>query len=166
MAIHTLTRLDMDALRQAIALIGHFSEQRVIDGSVQTDTSGWYYVIKVSPLTSELIGTEVKFVGDQVQEIVTTTRETTVSICAFGGETYGLIEDLSTQFQTHIAQQLLKKLGVGIVKESAIKHATEDPVDGKPQQTQLDLTLSHIHRIESLLTSGESVIITTLKDPI
>lgn len=166
MTTNTLSRLDMSKVRQVIAMLTQIPEKQVIDGSTYTDTSVWAQFITVTPLTSESIGVEAKFDAENNREIITSTRETMIAIKAYGEVCYLLIEDLSTQLQTYIAQQLFKVMGGGFVCGSEIKHYPEDPIEGKPQATQLNLTLSHIHRIESSLTHGESVIISTLKESI
>lgn len=156
----------MSKVRQLIAMLTQTPEKYVIDGSTYIDTSAWSHFITVTPQTSEPIGVEVKFDAENNREIITSTRETMIAIKDYGELCYLLIEDLSTQLQTYIAQQLFKALGEGFVCESEIQHYPEDRIEGKPQTTQLNLTLSHIHRIESSLTHGESVIITTLKESI
>lgn len=57
----TLSRLNLDKLRQIIVLLTRLPEERVLDGSVYTDVSKWDDFITVTPLVSHSIGTEVKF---------------------------------------------------------------------------------------------------------
>nr|WP_308410063.1 hypothetical protein [Providencia stuartii] len=162
----TLSRLNLDKLRQIIVLLTRLPEERVLDGSVYTDVSKWDDFITVTPLVSHSIGTEVKFEAENSREVVTTTRETTVSITAQGKQAFLLIEDLAAQMHTYLALQQLKAMGAGLVHGSEIQYFPEEEPEGKQQRAQLNLTLSHIHRIESSLTYGESVVITTLKEPL
>lgn len=163
MAITTLLRLDMKAVRLAIAKVSQLPEDKVIDGNGETDVSEWKYFISVNQLNSDPIGTEIKFDGSNEKEIITTTRETIISINAFGKNAYQLLETFESSLNTSFAQQLFKAIGAGIVRKSQIRNLPTAIAGGKEQRAQIDLTLSHNHRIETPLNRGESVVITTQK---
>ncbi|HGN1344041.1 TPA: hypothetical protein ACKRMM_005880 [Pseudomonas aeruginosa] len=164
MAITTLSQLDMREVRRTIAEVSQLREKLVIDGDDETDVSDWEYFISVNRLPSEPIGTEIKFDATNEKEIVTSTYETSISINAFGKNAYLIIEKLSTSIRTSYAQQLFKRIGVGVVRSSQIRNLPTAIAGGKEQRAQFDLVLSHIHRIEAPLNRGESVVITTQKD--
>lgn len=164
MAITTLSRLDMKAVRRAIAKVSQLRDDDVIDGNGETDVSGRKFFISVNQLTSDPIGTEIKFDGLNEKEIITTTRETIISVNAFGNNAYILLENLSTALSTHFAQQLFKSTGAGIVRKSQIRNLPTAIAGGKEQRAQIDLTLSHIHRMEAPLNRGETVDITVEDD--
>nr|WP_282562108.1 hypothetical protein [Providencia stuartii] len=164
MAITTLSQLDMRAVRRTIAEVSQLREELVIDGDDGVDVSDWEYFISVSRLPSEPIGTEIKFDATNEKEIVTSTYETSISINSFGRNAYLIIEKLSTSIRTSYAQQLFKRIGVGVVRSSQIRNLPTAIAGGKEQRAQFDLVLSHIHRIEAPLNRGESVVITTQKD--
>lgn len=139
-------------------------EDKVIDGNGEMDVSGWPFFVSVNQLTSEPIGTEIKFDGVNEQEIITTTRETIISINAFGKNAYQLIENLSTSINTTFAQQLFKKIDAGVVRKSQIRNLPTAIAGGKEERAQIDLTISHIHRMATPLRRGESVDITVEDD--
>lgn len=153
----------MRAVRRTIAEVSQLPEDKVIDGNGETDISKWKYFISVNQLTSEPIGTEIKFDTTNEKEIVTSTYETSISINAFGRNAYLIIEKLSTSIRTSYAQQLFKQIGVGVVRSSQIRSMPTAIAGGKEQRAQFDLVLSHIHRIETPLNRGGSVVITTQK---
>ncbi len=154
----------MREVRRTIAEVSQLREELVIDGDDETDVSDWEYFISVNRLPSEPIGTEIKFDATNEKEIVTSTYETSISINAFGRNAYLIIEKLSTSIRTSYAQQLFKRIGVGVVRSSQIRNLPTAIAGGKERRAQFDLVLSHIHRIEAPLNRGESVVITTQKD--
>ncbi|MEK2481918.1 hypothetical protein AAAA28_01455 [Providencia stuartii] len=153
----------MKAVRRVIAKVSQLPEDRVIDGNGEADVSTWKYFISVNQLTSDPIGTEIKYDGLNEKEIITTTRETIISVNAFGNNAYLLLENFSSALSTHFAQQLFKTIGAGIVRKSQIRNLPTAISGGKEQRAQIDLTLSHNQRIEAPLNRGESVVITTQK---
>ncbi|WP_337051362.1 phage neck terminator protein [Proteus terrae] len=164
MAITTLSQLDMREVRRTIAKVSQLHEDDVIDGNGETDVSKRKFFVSVNQLTSDPIGTEIKFDATNEKEIVTSTYETSISINAFGRNAYLIIEKISTSIRTSYAQQLFKRIGVGVVRSSQIRNLPTAIAGGKEQRAQFDLVLSHIHRIEAPLNRGESVVITTQKD--
>ncbi|HHR5857045.1 TPA: phage neck terminator protein [Providencia alcalifaciens] len=164
MAITTRSRLDLRAVRQVIAKVSQLPDDKVIDGNDEIDVSAWAYFISVNQVTSETIGTEIKFDSKTETETVTTTRETVISINAFGKNAYQLLETFETSLSTAFAQQLFKDIGAGIVRQSPIRNLPTAIAGGKEHRAQIDLTLSHNHRIETPLNRGESVTISIKKD--
>lgn len=154
----------MREVRRTIAKVSQLHEDDVIDGNGETDVSKRKFFVSVNQLTSDPIGTEINFDATNEKEIVTSTYETSISINAFGRNAYLIIEKLSTSIRTSYAQQLFKRIGVGVVRSSQIRNLPTAIAGGKEQRAQFDLVLSHIHRIEAPLNRGESVVITTQKD--
>ncbi|WP_274724544.1 phage neck terminator protein [Xenorhabdus bovienii] len=161
-----LSRLDMMAVRQTIAtvLISPKKEVLVLDGDGETDVSDIKEFITVNRVTSELIGEEYKFDADREVEIVTVTRETLISVNAFGKNSYLIIEKLATVLRTSYAQSLLTRIGAGLVRKSQIRNLPTAIAGGKEQRAQIDLTLSHIHRIETPMNQARTVDITVYED--
>ncbi|MDF7679102.1 hypothetical protein PT300_00090 [Enterobacteriaceae bacterium ESL0689] len=164
MAITTLSQLDMKAVRQTIAAVLQLPEDRVIDGNEETDISALDYFISVSSVTSDLIGEERRFDGVTEAEIITSTRETLISVNAFGPNACLIIEKLSSSLSTHYAQQQFKQIPAGIVRKPQIRNLPTAIAGGKEQRAQIDLTLSHIHRIAAPLNRGETVDIILYED--
>ncbi|MEQ1969301.1 hypothetical protein ABLA30_20465 [Xenorhabdus nematophila] len=163
----TLSQLDMRAVRQTIAtVLKSRKELPVLDGDGETDVSDMNHFITVNRVTSELIGEEYKFDADREAEaeIITVTRETIVSVNAFGKNAYLIIEKLATVLRTSYAQSLLTRIGAGLVRKSQIRNLPTAIAGGKEQRAQIDLTLSHIHRIETPMNQARTVDITLYED--
>ncbi|MDC9598829.1 phage neck terminator protein [Xenorhabdus anantnagensis] len=161
----TLSQLDMRAVRQTIAtVLKSRKELPVLDGDGETDISDMNHFITVNRVTSELIGEEYKFNADREVEIITVTRETIVSVNAFGKNSYLIIEKLATVLRTSYAQSLLTRIGAGLVRKSQIRNLPTAIAGGKEQRAQIDLTLSHIHRIETPMNQARTVDITVYED--
>lgn len=154
----------MRAVRQTIAAVLQLPDERVIDGNRETDVSALDYFVSVNSVSSDLIGEERRFDGVTETEIITSTRETLVSVNAFGPGACLLIEKLSSSLSTHYAQQRFKQIPAGIVRKSQIRNLPTAIAGGKEQRAQIDLTLSHIHRIAAPLNRGDTVDIILYED--
>lgn len=157
-------QLDMSDVRKVIARISQLPENLVIDGNDEIDVSDLQSFLLVRRLPFKLIGTERKFDAVNEKEIVTSTYETPIAITAFGKNAYSIIEILSASIKTTYAQQLFECIGVGVIRFYQLLDESAAIAADKPNQAQIDLVLSHIHRIETPLYRGRSVIITTKKD--
>ncbi|WP_323857625.1 phage neck terminator protein [Xenorhabdus doucetiae] len=162
----TLSQLDMRAVRQMIAtvLTSRNGKVPVLDGDGETDVSDMPYFITVNRVTSELIGEEYKFNAKKEVEIITVTRETLISVNAFGKNSYLIIEKLASVLSTSYAQSLLTRIGAGLVRKSQVRNLPTAIAGGKEQRAQIDLTLSHIHRIETPVNQARTVDITVYED--
>ncbi|EQC1411723.1 phage neck terminator protein [Providencia rettgeri] len=165
MGITTRSQLDMKALKHAIATVLKLPEDVVIESHSHVDVSKLNHFITIGVISSELIGEENRFDAANELEIITASRSTTLSINAYGANAYQLIEKLSSVLATHYANQIFKQLvDASVLKKSEVRNLPTAIAGGQEQRAQIDLTLSHIHRIESQLNRGESVVITTFKD--
>ncbi|WP_041382210.1 MULTISPECIES: phage neck terminator protein [Photorhabdus] len=160
----TLSQLDMRAVRQTIATVLKLPESVVIDTDSETDVSDMPSFITVNRVTSELMGEEYKFNAKKEVEIITLTRETIISVNAFGKNSYLLIEKLASVLSTSYAQTIFKRVGAGIVRKSQVRNLPTAIAGGKEQRAQIDLTFSHIHRIETPVYQAKAVDITVHKD--
>ncbi|MBD2796060.1 hypothetical protein ID856_05835 [Xenorhabdus sp. 18] len=122
------------------------------------------YFITVNRVTSELIGEEYRFNAKKEVEIITVTRETLISVNAFGKNSYLIIEKLASVLSTSYAQSLLTRIGAGLVRKSQVRNLPTAIAGGKEQRAQIDLTLSHIHRIETPVNQARTVDITVYED--
>ncbi|MGV8004322.1 hypothetical protein QPK14_20215 [Photorhabdus temperata subsp. temperata] len=160
----TLSQLDTKAVRRTIATVLKLPESVVLDADGETDVSDMQSFITVNRVTSELMGEEYKFNAKKEVEIITVTRETLISVNAFGKNAYLLIEKLASVLSTSYAQTLFKRLGAGIVRKSQVRNLPTAIAGGKEQRAQIDLTLSHIHRIETSVNQAKTVDITVYED--
>ncbi|MDC9606859.1 LIC_12616 family protein [Xenorhabdus griffiniae] len=160
----TLSQLDMRAVRQMIATVLKLPESVVLDADGETDVSDIQSFITVNRVTSELMGEEYKFNARKEVEIITVTRETLISVNAFGKNAYLIIEKFASVLRTSYAQSLLTSMGAGLVRKSQIRNLPTAIAGGKEQRAQIDLTLSHIHRIETPINQAKTVDITVYED--
>lgn len=147
----------MKAVRQTIATVLSLPEKLVFDADGEQDISGIPSFITVGVVTSQPIGSEYKFIADDEKEVITQSRVTTVSINAYGQNAYLIIEKLSSSLRTSFAQQRLKSAGATVLSASAIRNLPTAIAGGKEQRAQMDLTISHIHRIETQMNRAETV---------
>lgn len=155
----------MKALKQAIATVLKLPDDTVIESHNRVDVSSLSRFITVGVISSELIGEENRFDAVHELEIITASRSTTISINAYGANSYQLIEKLSSVLATHYANHIFKQyVNASVLQKSEVRNLPTAIAGGQEQRAQIDLTLSHIHRIEAPLNRGESVVITTFKD--
>jgi hypothetical protein len=156
----------MRAVRQTIAAVLTSPKQDipVLDGDGETDVSGLKFFLTVNRVTSELMGEEYKFNARREVEIITVTRETLISVNAFGKNAYLIIEKLASILRTSHVQQHLMRIGAGLVRQSQIRNLPTAIAGGKEQRAQIDFTLSHIHRIETPINQARTVDIVIYED--
>ncbi|WP_235428354.1 MULTISPECIES: phage neck terminator protein [Xenorhabdus] len=147
-----------------IATVLKLPESVVLDADGETDVSDMQSFITVNRVTSEMMGEEYKFDAREEVEIITVTRESVISVNAFGKNSYLIIEKLATVLRTSYAQSLLTRIGAGLVRKSQIRNLPTAIAGGKEQRAQIDLTLSHIHRIETPMNQAKTVDITVYED--
>ncbi|PHM54535.1 hypothetical protein Xekk_02521 [Xenorhabdus sp. KK7.4] len=154
----------MRAVRRTVAEVLKLPESQVLDGDGETDVSELDWFITVNRVTSDMRGEEYRFDAKREVEIITVSRETIISVNAFGKNAYLIIEKFASVLRTSHAQQLLTRLGAGLVRKSQIRNLPTAIAGGKEQRAQIDLTLSHIHRIETPINQAKTVDITVYED--
>jgi len=147
----------MRAVRQTIATVLELPSDLVLDANLSPDVSALKSFITVGIVSSQQVGNEYKFNGGNEKEIITASRLTTVSVNAYGVNAYLLIEKLASLFRTSKAKQMFKRNRLTILKTSAIRNLPTAIAGGFEQRAQIDLTISHIHRIETLINRIDSV---------
>ena len=99
-------------------------------------------------LTSTQKGHEYKFFKGE-KEVITSTREAVVSVNAYGNNANFVIEKLNACFYASEFLKGLKNLGLGLVTVSPIRNLSLTVGGGVEERASIDLTLSHITRIEA-----------------
>lgn len=99
-------------------------------------------------LTSTQKGREYKFFEGE-KEVITSTREAVVSVNAYGNNSNFIIEKLNACFYASEFLKGLKILGLGLVTVSPIRNLSLTVGGGVEERASIDLTLSHITRIEA-----------------
>lgn len=147
----------MRAVRQTIAAVLSLPSNVVLDADTDPDVSELKYFLTVGRITSQAIGDENKYVGEDEQEIITVSRLTTVSVNAFGTNAYSLIEKLDSVIKSSFAQTMFRGFSATVLTTSTVRNLPTAIAGGFEQRAQIDLTISHINRITTQLNRAEVV---------
>ncbi|MCF2964506.1 hypothetical protein LXP63_14575 [Yersinia pestis subsp. pestis] len=163
-AITTVWQLDLKAVRQTIAEVLSLPSELVLDADEMPDVSALKAFITIGRVTSEPLGSEYRFDGMTEREAVTVSRLTVLSVNAYGRNAYPIIEKLASALALSAAQSSLKHAGAAVLKLSPIRNLPTAIAGGFEQRAQIDITLSHIHRVEAQVNRAETVEITLQED--
>lgn len=163
-AITTVWQLDLKAVRQTIAEVLSLHSELVLDADEMPDVSALEAFITVGRLTSEPLGSEYRFDGMVEKESVVVSRLTVLSVNAYGKNAYPIIEKLASALALSAAQTSLTHAGAAILKLSPIRNLPAAIAGGFEQRANIDITLSHIHRIEAQVNRAETVEIILKED--
>ena len=103
------------------------------------------------------IGTEIKFDGVNEEEIASTARELTISVNAYGKNSYDLLCKLTESMRLTPVWQRLKHLGMGYLRCSQIRSLPTTIAGGKEQRAQVDLTFSINPIVKVSVNRGDTV---------
>ena len=156
-------RFDLLALKKVIAKVLQLPDTDVIEAWQQAPV-GKKSFVTVRELTSVQLGSEYKFDGEEEEETITDSKETTVSVNAYGTSANRLLEKLVGALKTSVAMQMLKRAGMAVPRTSAIRNLTQALGGGYEERAQVDLTVSHIYRLKTEMTRADSVEITVKTD--
>jgi hypothetical protein len=157
MAITTVSRLDMMEVRRTIAEVLTLPEELVFDANNMQDVSNLDKFITVLNAYQSDIGTEVKFNGTDEEEIASTLREVTISINAYGNNSYDMLCKLTESMRLTAVWQRLRRLGMGYLKCSQIRSLPTAIAGGKEQRAQVDLTFSINPIVKAQVDRGDTV---------
>lgn len=147
----------MTVVRRLIAEVLSLPENIVFDANKEQDVSGIKAFLTVQVSFSDALGSERKYDSTNEREIITTVRNSTISINAFGNNAYQLIEKLVTSLKFSAIQQQFKSLGFSILSTSQIRNLATVISNAKEERAQVDLIANHIHRVSMSLGYGDSV---------
>ena len=157
MAITTVSRLDMTEVRRMIAEVLTLPESIVFDANNMQDVSRLDRFITVLNSYQSDIGTEIKFDGVNEEEIASTARELTISVNAYGKNSYDLLCKLTESMRLTPVWQRLKHLGMGYLRCSQIRSLPTTIAGGKEQRAQVDLTFSINPIVKVSVNRGDTV---------
>lgn len=157
MAITTVSRLDMTEVRRMIAEVLTLPESIVFDANNMQDVSRLDRFITVLNSYQSDIGTEIKFDGVNEEEIASTARELTISVNAYGKNSYDLLCKLTESMRLTPVWQRLKRLGMGYLRCSQIRSLPTTIAGGKEQRAQVDLTFSINPIVKVSVNRGDTV---------
>ena len=157
MAITTVLRLDMKALRQMMAEVLSLPSDRVIDGNEEVDVSKMSHFITVLPIIQDDLGTEIIFDGKAEVEKINNLSEMTVSVNAYGRGANEILNKLVMSMRSDFVYRSLRGIGVGYLKASQIRNLPTAISGGKEQRSQVDLIFSINNRLIAEVKRGDNV---------
>lgn len=161
MAITTVCQLDMKSVRQMIAVALSLPDDMVIDASDEIDTHQYTHFITVQAASQNELGSQVFYDGTHEQEILSSVSEITISVNAYGDDSYQLINKLISSMNATSIYQMQRKMKMGFLRASQIKNLLTRTSGGQEQHSQVDLIFSIKKIIKADVQRGESVQIKT-----
>ena len=140
-----------------IAEVLTLPESIVFDANNMQDVSRLDRFITVLNSYQSDIGTEIKFDGVNEEEIASTARELTISVNAYGKNSYDLLCKLTESMRLTPVWQRLKHLGMGYLRCSQIRSLPTTIAGGKEQRAQVDLTFSINPIVKVSVNRGDTV---------
>ena len=140
-----------------IAEVLTLPESIVFDANNMQDVSRLDRFITVLNSYQSDIGTEIKFDGVNEEEIASTARELTISVNAYGKNSYDLLCKLTESMRLTPVWQRLKRLGMGYLRCSQIRSLPTTIAGGKEQRAQVDLTFSINPIVKVSVNRGDTV---------
>ena len=160
-----------EALKQVIAKVLQLPDDRVFFAyqpakvyAEDEDEEEKEFFVTLNPITSVTLGTAYHFDGKKEQEVITQTKETTVSVNAYGTNANDLLQKLLGVLKTSLAVQSLNEAGMAIPRTSAIRNLSGVMGAGYEERAQVDLIVSHPYRLTTSLMRADSVEISVIKD--
>lgn len=147
----------MMEVRHMIAEALTLPNERVFDANNMQDVSELDYFVTVLDSYQSDIGTEIKFNGEDEEEIASTLKEVSISINAYGKNSYQLLCKLTQSMRLTSVWQRLKRLGMGYLRCSQIRSLSTAIAGGKEQRAQVDLTFSINPIIKANVKRGKTV---------
>lgn len=147
----------MTEVRRMIAEVLTLPEELVFDANNMQDVSRLDRFITVLNSYQSDIGTEIKFDGVNEEEIASTARELTISVNAYGKNSYDLLCKLTESMRLTPVWQRLKRLGMGYLRCSQIRSLPTTIAGGKEQRAQVDLIFSINPIVKISVNRGDTV---------
>ena len=157
MAITTVWRLDMKEVRQMMAEVLSLPSDRVIDANSEVDVSKMSFFITVLVMAQDDLGSEIIYNGIEEVEKLSNLSELTLSINAYGANSYDAINKLVMSMRLHFVYSRLKKLGIGYLRSSQIRSLPVTISGGKEQRAQVDLVFSISNKLNADVKRGDTV---------
>ena len=147
----------MTEVRRMIVEVLTLPESIVFDANNMQDVSRLDRFITVLNSYQSDIGTEIKFDGVNEEEIASTARELTISVNAYGKNSYDLLCKLTESMRLTTVWQRLRRLGMGYLRCSQIRSLPTTIAGGKEQRAQVDLIFSINPIVKISVNRGDTV---------
>ena len=157
MASTTVLQFDMTGLRNLIRAVLTLPDGTVRDADEAAPTGAVAFVTVRKMLTQEVGRARRVFDGTTETERIRKSAETTVSINAFGTDSNALLEKLTVMLQSSTGIQGMKALKGHVLRMSPVRNLSGFIGAGQEERAQLDIIISHEHKVDIDLNRIEQV---------
>lgn len=147
----------MKAVRQMMAEALSLPDDRVIDANSEVDVSAFSFFITVLAMSQNDLGSEIIYHGVDEVEMLSNLGELTLSINAYGVNSYEAINKLVMSMRLDFIYSRLKRMGVGYLRASQIRSLPASISGGKEQRAQVDLIFSISNQLKADVQRGDDV---------
>lgn len=150
----------MKALRNLLRKVLSLNDEQVRAAN-QTIKTGSDPYITVRLLTSIPTGNAyITFDGEREKEQANTSYTSTVSLNAYGTGSYQLMLRVVAVLQLSQAATEFKKINAGLLSFSPIRDLSGMVGAGNEERAQVDMQITHIHKVETDLKRFDTVTVT------
>lgn len=150
----------MKALRSLLRKVLCLDDEDVRESSKTIKTGSNPYIV-VKLVTSITIGNaHITYDGEREKEQSNTSFVSTVSLNAYGTGSYQLLIRAVAVLQLSQAAREFKNMNSGLLSFSAIRDITAALGAGSEERAQVDIQITHIHKVEDDLMRFDTVTVT------
>ncbi|QQP86942.1 phage neck terminator protein [Entomomonas asaccharolytica] len=157
----TVSRLDEAALRGVIAKVLKFPDTSVRKANQSAPVGDSPFITVKFVSSTELGSPSYHYNGDTEKETITSTNHSTYSIQAFGNNANSLLKTLKTALYSSNAMRELRALKAAIYSISEPLDISAIAGAAMEERSQMNLIVSHNHKVMLSLERIEQVAITT-----
>lgn len=157
MTIISVSRFDMIEVRRIIADILMLPETIIFDVRNIEDVSNIDNYLTVFDTNETDIGTEIRYNGEDEEEIVSVLKEITITVDAYGNDSYEMLCKLTESMKLTPIWQRLKQLSMGYLRCSEIRSLPMTSEVEIKQHAQVDLIFSINPIVKTSIPRGDNV---------
>lgn len=150
----------MTGLRNLIRAVLSLPDGTVRNADEAAPTGAVSFVTVRKMTTREIGRARRDFDGAAEIERIRKSVETTISINAYGNNANALLEKLTVMLQSSRGIQGMKALHAGILRMSPVRNLSGVVGAGQEERAQMDITISHEHKVDVDLHRIDEVDIT------
>lgn len=132
----------------------------MLDADEMEDVSDLGRFITVGRLTSTALGSAYRFDGNAERETVSVSRLTIISVNGYGNHAYSALEKLVSALATSAVQSGFRRAGAAVLACSPLRNLPAAIAGGFEQRAQVEISLTHLHRVSAQVNRAETVTIT------
>lgn len=161
MTITTVCQLDMQVVRQLIAEVLELPIDRVLENISPADTTQYDDFLTIKNSAQLEIGSQLTYNGVEQLETITSLREVTILVNAYGENSISILNNLVNGMQLNAIRSKMRQLRIGYLRASQIQNITSENSEKQEVAATVELIFSTNHITQANVNRGESVQITT-----